>query len=386
MTTEISRRTLLRQLGAGAAVGLGIPSLARAASRERGLASDAADAAAIARPVRLHRNENAFGPSAAVVAAIRTSGTSIVSRYPDGANARLRRRLADLHKVNPEQVVLGCGSDDVLNMAILAFGSGRKVIVADPTYEAFVERARQAGAEVIRVPLRADHAHDVDAMLSRVDAATGLVYICNPNNPTGSVTRRRDLESFIANLPASIYVLIDEAYHYYVGGSSDYASFIDRPLNDRRVIVTRSFSTVHGLGGLRVGYAIAPPGAAARLEAHGVPNSLNAVAAIAAVAALDDTDHVRVMIQRNADDRQEFNNQANARMLRVVDSQANFVLLNMGRPAADMVEHFRKNGVLVAGPFHPFDKHIRVSLGTPAEMREFWRVWDLIPPNHVMVM
>ena len=107
---------------------------------------------------------------------------------------------------------------------------------------------------------------------------------------------------------------------------------------------------------------------------------------IAAVTALDDIDHVRTIVRRNADDRQEFANQANARMLRVVDSHANFVLLNTGRPAVELIEHFKKNGVLVAGPFQPFDKHIRVSLGSPNEMREFWRVWDLMPANHAMPM
>ena len=380
----ISRRSLFRQLGAGAAVGLGIPCLARAAPVDEG--SDAGPSLAV-KPVRLHRNENAFGPSAAVIAAIRAASASIVSRYPDVPDGLLRRKLAEFHGVGPERVVLGCGSDDVLGMAISAFGSGRQVIVANPTYEAFVDRTRRNGAEIIAVPLRSDYAHDLDAMLARAAASTGLVYVCNPNNPTGSVTRRRDLEAFIAKLPASTIVVIDEAYHYYVGGSSDYASFIDRPINDPRVIVTRSFSTVHGLGGLRVGYAIASSDAAARLDASGVPNNINAVAAVAAMAALDDAEHIKMMIQRNADDRQEFANQANARMLRVVDSQANFVLLNTGRPAAEMVEHFRKNGVLVAGgPYHSFDKHIRVSLGSPEEIREFWRVWDLMPPNHVMTM
>ncbi len=386
MTKAISRRHLFRQLGAGAAVSFAIPSLARAASSEDGLVVGRPETGEPAGPVRLHKNENAFGPSPAVVAAIRAAGASMVTRYPEAPDALLRRTLADRHAVSPDSVVLGCGSDDVIGMAVMAFGAGRRMIVASPTYETLVERARRAGAEVVAVPLRGDHSHDVEGMLARADNATGLVYVCNPNNPTGSLTTRHDLEAFIAKLPASTYVVIDEAYHDYVGGSSDYASFIDRPLNDRRVIVTRSFSTVHGLGGLRVGYAIASPETAARLEAFGLSNNLNAVAAAAAIAALDDTDHVRTMIRRNADDRQEFNNQANARMLRVVDSHANFVLLNTGHPAADMVAHFRKNGVLVAGPFQSFDKHIRVSLGTPAEIREFWRVWDLMPPNHVMTM
>jgi histidinol-phosphate aminotransferase len=383
MTMAISRRSLFRQLGAGAAVSLGIPSLARAASIDEDPVVGPLSATG---PVRLHRNENAFGPSPAVVSAIRAASVSVLSRYPEAPDAMLRRKLAELHSVGADRVVLGCGSDDVLAMAIAAFGVGRKVIVANPTYDAFVSRARKSATEIIAVPLRSDYTHDLEAMLSRADVATGLVYICNPHNPTGSVTRRRDLEAFIAKLPPSTIVVIDEAYHHYVGGSSDYASFIDRPINDPRIIVTRSFSTVHGLGGLRIGYAIASSDTAARLEAAGMSNNINAVAAISAVTALDDVDHVRTIVRRNADDRQEFANQANARMLRVVDSHANFVLLNTGRPAVELIEHFKKNGVLVAGPFQPFDKHIRVSLGSPVEMREFWRVWDLMPANHAMPM
>src|SRR5207237_7465457 len=111
----------------------------------------------------------------------------------------------------------------------------------------------------VAVPLSKDYSHDLAGMLARSDAATGLVYVCNPNNPTGSLTRRRDLDVFIRQLPETTYVLIDEAYHHYVGESSDYASFLDRPLDDRRVIVARSFSKISGLAGLRIGYAVAAP-------------------------------------------------------------------------------------------------------------------------------
>ena len=267
MTTQLSRRSLLRRLGAGATMSLGIAPLARAASAERETSEPTVDVGdKTAGPVRLHKNESAFGPSAAVVAAIRAASASVVTRYPETADAMLRRKLADLHRVSPDQIVLGCGSDDVLGMAIAAFGAGRKVVVADPTYDAFVDCARRNGADVNAVPLRGDYTHDLEAMLTRADASTALVYVCNPNNPTGSLTRRRDLEAFIAKLPPSSYILMDEAYHHYVGGSSDYASFIDRPVNDPRVIVTRSFSTVHGLGGLRVGYAVASLDAAARMR------------------------------------------------------------------------------------------------------------------------
>ena len=381
----ISRRTLFRHLSAGTAAAIGLPSLARAAGVEP-LSSGSTDALEGSGPVRLHRNENPFGPSPRAVAAIRDASTRVTARYPDGAAASLRKALASLHRVYADQVVLGAGSDEVLSMTASAFAAGRIVIAASPTYDRVIERARGSAADVVLVPVRIGGSYDLDAMLSRANAATGLVYICNPNNPTGTVTRRSDLEAFIARLPETTHVVIDEAYHHYVGGSSDYASFLDLPLNDRRVIVTRSFSTAYGLAGLRIGYAIAHPGAAALIQSAGLTNNVSAVAAMAAMAALHDTDHVRAAIARNADNRQEFCNQANARMLRTLDSHANFVLLNTGHPAADMVEHFRTHGVLVGGPFAGFDKHIRVSLGTPAEMREFWRVWDLLPPNHVMTM
>ncbi len=381
----ISRRTLFRHLGVGAAATVGLPAIARAGAIEEAFGGrlETPDGSG---PVRLHKNENPFGPSSRVVDAIRGAAASVAGRYPDGPDESLRKKLADLHDVTPDRVVLGCGSDDVLGMVVSALGSGRTVITAHPTYDGVIERARRSGAEVATVPLRADRAHDLDRMLSRVDAATRLVYICNPNNPTASITRRHDLDAFIQKLPDTVSVVIDEAYHHYVSASSDYASFLDRPLNDRRIIVTRSFSTVHGLAGLRIGYGIAHAEVLARLENSGLPCNVNAVAALAAMAALDDTEHVRTAVNRNADLRQEFCNQANARMLRTIDSHANFVLLNTGRPAVEMIEHFRKNDVLVAGPFHSFDHHIRVSLGTQAEMAEFWRVWDLLPPTHVMIM
>jgi histidinol-phosphate aminotransferase len=241
------------------------------------------------------------------------------------------------------------------------------------------DAVRRAGGELVTVPLKKDYSHDLEAMLAQADASTGLVYICNPNNPTGTLTPRRDLDAFIRRLPATVSVLIDEAYHHYVGASSDYASFIDRPIDDGRVIVARSFSKIHGLAGLRVGYAITAPRTARLLAAHRLRDNLNVVASMAAIAALDDVEHVRVSAARNADDRQEFFNQANARMLRWIDSQTNFVLLHAARPAVDVLAHFQDHEILVGGPIPTFDKSIRVSLGTPDEMREFWRVWDLMP-------
>jgi histidinol-phosphate aminotransferase len=216
-------------------------------------------------------------------------------------------------------------------------------------------------------------------MLARIDATTGLVYICNPNNPTGTLTRRRDLEAFIRELPETTVVVIDEAYHHYAGDSSDYASFIDRPINADRLIVTRSFSTIFGLAGLRVGYAVTAQQTARLLAAGRLPENVSVMAARAAVAALEDREHAQLSVVRNTDDRQEFFNQCHARMLRPIDSLANFVMVNTGGPAVEIIDHFRKHNVLIPPSMPGFDTYVRVSLGTQADMQEFWRVWDLLP-------
>jgi histidinol-phosphate aminotransferase len=375
----ISRRALLRQIATGAGVGAAMPSLARATPLDLPRQPTG--------PVRLHRNENAAGPSTAVLAAIRDAVAHGANHYPELEEAALRDALADVHGVTRSHIVLGCGSSEILRMAVAACaGPGRKVVVAVPSFDLMEDAAAGAGAEAIDVPLTNDHAHDLDAMLRKIDGATGLVYVCNPNNPTGTLTRRRDLELFIRALPATARVLIDEAYHHYAGASPGYASFIDHPIGDSRVIVARTFSTIHGLAGLRVGYAVASPDVASRLASARLSDGVSTVAAVAAKNALADVEYVRAAARQNVDARQEFFNQANARMLRTLDSHANFVMLDTGRPGLQMVEHFRQNGILVSGPSYGFPKHIRVSLGLPGEMRAFWRVLDLLPPMRTMSM
>src|SRR4051794_33397496 len=267
----ISRRTLFRHLAAGTAAAIGLPPVARAEDLARAFGGSV-DGVVNGGSVRLHRNENPSGPSPRVLAAIRDAATHTTGRYPEAAVGSLRRTLASLHHVYADQVVLGAGSDEVLSMTISACATGRTVLAASPTYDRVIERARTAAADVVMIPVRTGGSYDLDAMLAHADAATGLVYICNPNDPTGRVTRRRDLEAFIRRLPQTTHVVIDEAYHHYVGGSSDYASFLDVPMDDRRVVVTRSFSNAHGLAGLRVGYAIAHSGVAGMIQNAGVVN------------------------------------------------------------------------------------------------------------------
>jgi histidinol-phosphate aminotransferase len=338
-----------------------------------------------AGPILLNRNESAYGPSEKALEAMRAAFSS-ANRYPSSEYESLTEYIAAFHQVKPEQIVLGAGSREILRMAASVYLSrGRRLVLAAPTYDPIAGFGESQGAEIKAVPLNERYEHDLDSMLTRIDRLTGLVYICNPNNPTGTLTPRKDLEIFLSKVASNTAVLIDEAYHDYLAKSSDYASFIDSTISDERLIVVRTFSKIHGLAGLRVGYSVSSPRAAQELRASRLQWGVNVLGARAASAALQDREFSAEIAKRNRDDRQEFFNQSNARMLRWIDSQTNFVMLNGGLPPQQIVDHFQKNGILL-GPLIPkMPKFVRCSLGTRSEMLEFWRVWDLLPP-HPMAM
>ena len=379
----LSRRELLRLLGGGAGVTVagccGLPESVRSAALE------------ISRPTQpdafilLYSNENAYGPSSKVLEVIQHSTLSI-NRYPRLEYASLVERIAVANHVKVEQVVLGCGSTDILRMAAFAFlSNGKQLIQASPTFEALERYAHAANSKVISVPLAPDFSHHLEGMLARANTSTGLVYVCNPNNPTGTLTPRTDLEMFIGKLPGSTYVIIDEAYHHYAGQSGMYASFIDRPIDSDRVIVVRTFSKAYGLAGLRLGYAVTSAKAAQEMRKFSCDDNINAIAVHVVGVALDDTAALNDFTRRNADDRQEFFNQAMARSLKPIDSHTNFVLMNTFHPAQAIIDHFRNKGILIGRRFPEMDTYIRVSLGRPDEMLAFWRAWDALPyPKSLM--
>ena len=330
-------------------------------------------------PTRLNSNENVYGPSEKTAAAIRTASVT-ANRYPFHEYDALIEQIAALNGVKPEQMVIGCGSTEILRVAAAAFlGNGKQLLQASPTFEALAHYAQSSGAEVVSIPLDKQFAHDLDGMLERVNASTRLVYICNPNNPTASLTPRKDLEAFIGKLPANCYVLIDEAYHHFAVQSAMYASFLDHPINDERVIVARTFSKVYGLAGLRLGYGVASHATAKLMDSYLTEDGVNSIVVHAAATALSDTESVTDFVKRNASVRQEFFNQAKARELQPIDSYANFVMMNAGHPALQTIEHFRKNNVLIGRRFPAMDTYVRISLGTPEEMQAFWRTWDMQP-------
>lgn len=372
---RIHRRELLREFATVAAASAIFPTIAAPAF-------PVVDSSK--HPVRLDHNESPYGPCENAKAAFHEAFAE-VNRYPGDDVENLRSAIAAAHGVQAENITLGCGSTEVLRMTAEAFlGPGRNLVIASPTFDCIANAARVLAAEVHAAPLTRDYAHDLDAMLARADAKTGLVYICNPNNPTGTLTPKSDLDAFLPKVPAGARVVIDEAYHEYVAPSGAYASWAARAAADPRLIVTRTFSKIYGLAGVRIGYGISSVETAQRLATLRLPLAVSGVAARTALAALSDSKYLRKLATLNVNSRQEFLNQVNARMLRCLDSHTNFVLMRTGASGKETAELLRAKGVLVGADYPAFDKHIRVSLGLPEDMQAFWRVWDAAMPHHPM--
>src|SRR5690349_1840137 len=204
--------------------------------------------------VRLSSNENPYGPSADGLKAM-TDSFSLAWRYPDEHADLLIEELARVNSVPAEQILLGDGSGEILKLCAAAFtGRDKKLIVANPTFEALARHASVANAEVVKVDLTADYRHDLEKMLSATSNA-GLVYICNPNNPTASITPKNEISQFLSKVPRTTTILVDEAYHHYVE-STDYESVIPLVKDYSNLIVARTFSKIYGMAGLRCGYCV----------------------------------------------------------------------------------------------------------------------------------
>jgi histidinol-phosphate aminotransferase len=332
----------------------------------------------IAGSIAINSNENAYGPLPSAIQAMQTA-LARGNRYPFGFYDPLVSKIARVNSVSKDQVVMGAGSTEMLRLVAQAFlAPGKNVVVADPTFEAMGEFAEALGAEVRKVPLTASYTHDLEAMLKRADASTGLVYICNPNNPTASLTPPNQIDSFIRSVPPQTTVLIDEAYHHFAMGSPEYRSFMDQAGD--RVIVMRTFSKIYGMAGIRLGYAVASPATIKRMSAYRLPISVNTIAAAGGLASLEDDAAMRSAAARNATDRAEFAREAAARNVSMIPSFANFAMLKVNQPVKQVIDGFREKSVLIGRPFPPMNDYVRISFGLPSEMKTFWQAWDQIRP------
>ncbi|HYX67619.1 MAG TPA: histidinol-phosphate transaminase [Terriglobales bacterium] len=371
----LSRRSFLGGVGTAAAAATVLPF---PLGERLAFAGEPPRARTAGGPILLNSNENAYGPSAKVMAEAQRA-LGLAMRYPDRQYEGLRERIAKLHQVKVEQVFLGNGSTEILKMAANAFvDKNHKLVMPMLTFEAISYYANhQPGVQVAYVGPAGDYSLGLNAFLGPARQGAGLVYICNPNNPTGTLTPRQEIEDFIRALPASTYVLIDEAYHHFAVGAPGYESFLDKPVDDPRILVARTFSKVYGMAGLRLGYGIVPAGAVRAFEYQRTQDNVNIVSALCGQVALDDQAAVAVAVKRTAGERAEFQRQAARRKLTVMPSFANFFMYDAGRPVPQLIADFKKNNILVGRDFH-YGNWLRVSLGLPNEMTAFWNTWDKI--------
>jgi histidinol-phosphate aminotransferase len=364
-TVSISRRKFAQLLGAGAACAVIKPRVS--------LAKTVPIAHPAALPltgiVRLSSNENPYGPSPQGLKAM-TNVFHLACRYPDENAAALIEKLAQLNNVSPDQILLGDGSGEVLKLCAETFtGAQRgKLVVADPTFEAILHHASVNGAEVVKVPLTNSFAHDL-AKMAEVSNA-GLVYICNPNNPTASITPKDELHDFIGKTPSPTMILVDEAYFHYAD-SPDYESVIPLTKDHPNLIVARTFSKVYGMAGLRCGYAVGQAETITQLRAHQSWDSVNIMAVAAASASLDDANQVANGRRLNQETRTFVTTQLDAMGYNSISSQANFIMFDVKRPVVPLIKALKDKNVEVGRLFPALPNHMRLTIGKKNEMEAF---------------
>lgn len=316
--------------------------------------------------VYINANENPLGPCEAARAAM-TSAIAESGRYHDEYSEELTNLFASQNSLKPTYVQPYAGSSQPLSYSVLAFCSPQKpVVMGDPGYEAAARSATVCGAPVIKVPLSKAYAHDVKAMVAAAPNA-GLFYVASPNNPTGTVTPRADIEWLVANKPKGSIVLLDEAYIHF----SDAPPCLDLAGADKDIVVLRTFSKLYGMAGARLGIVVARPDLLQKVNDIGGWTFCPVTATQAGIASLKDTS---VVVQRkkiNAEARQETLDWLGAKGFAFVPSEANHFMVDTKRPTKQVIDAMAAKGVLVGRPWPAWPTHVRITVGTRAEMAKF---------------
>ena len=331
----------------------------------------------ISGAVKLASNENPLGPSPKAIAAA-LAATASVHSYPDGSGTFLRRALAARHGVPAEQVLLGCGSCELIDIVVRAFvDPGEEVVVPAGIFRMFPVAVGRAGGVFVEVPTRPGHRPDVEAMKRRVGPQTKVVALANPNNPTGAYLPKADLDQLLDGLPGHVVVVIDEAYFEFASETPDYPNALEYMKAGHDVVVLRTFSKIYGLAGLRIGYAFAPPEIAAAMNKVREPFNTTGPAQAAAMAALDDEEHCERTKALVRAERPFLAAELARRGAVVNPSLGNFLLVELPIPFGPLEPEFARRGVILRpmGGWG-FPLAFRLSVGTHEENLRFLAVFD----------
>lgn len=356
------RRQWLKTIGltGGFALMGGIDALALSSTTSTFIPGDMA---------KLNSNENPYGPSKRVRQSIIDS-FDIACRYPSVVFRELVQMIADKEGVPSNHIVITGGSTEGLKAVGLTYGlDGGELIAADPTFQSMLRYAENFGGHVHRVPVDANMNHDLEAMAKRVNNKTSLIFICNPNNPTGTLIEKGKLRDFCTSIEKKTMIFSDEAYYDFIT-EPDYPSMIELVKEGRNLIVSKTFSKVFGMAGLRIGYLVARPDIADRLKASIMAMS-NILAIQAAKTALKDDDFYKFSLAKNEEGKKIIYDTLDALNLKYIRSHSNFVFFESGRHIDDLSAAMKKENVLIGRPFPPFYDWARISTGTIDQVQQF---------------
>jgi len=322
--------------------------------------------------IRLDANENALGMAPSARQAI-VNGISEANRYPFDVAAKFRKELSGHHKVSEACITLGCGSAEILQIVAQTYATrGTLILMADPTYDALALYARPFPARLERVPLRSDYSHDIGRMSELADKHPGpvLVYICNPNNPTGTVTACSEIQKWIQGALPRVKFFIDEAYHQFVNDSR-YYSFADQAAKNHNIIVARTFSKVYAMAGMRQGYSISTPETRQQLFAYSTLVGVNHLALVAASTSLRDKDFLEESLVTSDRARKILTRTLDELHIEYLPSQANFIMFKLKGTIQEFNKRMAEQHIRVGRPFPPMEDFCRLSMGLATEMETF---------------
>jgi histidinol-phosphate aminotransferase len=316
--------------------------------------------------IKLASNENPLGPSPKAMEAAK-SALAESHRYPDGGTHRLREKVARIHEVTPDEIFVGLGSSEIIDLAArITLTAGKTGVTSEGSYAPFSVAIRASGAQLVRVPMR-DFAFDLPAIAAGVTRETRVVYLANPNNPTGTAFTGADFARFLESVPGDVLVVLDEAYIHYAD-RADMPRSVELFRSRDNLLILRTFSKIYGLAGLRIGYAIGRAGLVAAMNKLRTPFNTSGVSQAAALAALDDAEHVARSVEANATQRSRLFAELSKFGLRVVRSHANFIFIDFGPGASGLYDELLREGVIVRPlAWMGFPYAIRISVGTREE-------------------
>jgi histidinol-phosphate aminotransferase len=321
--------------------------------------------------IKLASNENSLGPSPRAMRAIEEA-VSEVHLYPDAGCRDLRIAIADRNDIATSQVAVGSGSDELLTLlAMCVIDPGDEIVMADPSFISYPLVAHRLAAVPKMIPLTEDERHDLPAMAAACTDKTKVVFVANPNNPTGTIVQQPEVLEFLDALPPHVLPVFDEAYYEYVTHPA-YPDSLSMVKEGREIAVLRTFSKAYGLAGLRVGYMMSPPWMVDAVDRAREPFNVSHLAQVAAIAALDDATHVRRSREMVREGLASVSRLFDSLDMPYADSHANFAWVDVKRPATELFESLLRLGVIVR-PGHIFGRptHLRVTIGTTAEMARF---------------